>query len=400
MITSSEDKDLMESWYYDGGAPLFIVLVSIKALIAMIGVAGNSIVIYASIKDRQSIVRSFRYLNRVVRSLAIADFIYSLVGQPFDILYWYYEGGVRTCKNSMKAVRKNVDNLTEIGPEYRKDGKTWILSLMTVPQDMTAGVSCFHIALIVLLRCLCLIQPMTFDKLHNRLSNIFIVGIWVSMAVFTLCPVVTAYVGITKGEEKHNLHYTIAVNVEAFVTIALPILLNIIFSCLKIFYLRKRRNAKESDNEINSSRPTITFDSKRKTHTSTPNQPSRSSRHKALERMTKVVALWTLICYTPDIIFRLYLTERLRQNLKIYDQNATGIVLFYFFAKLGIQIAKIINPFIYATTIPQFKKLATKYFQNCLTSKNDDPKPNLRLNSPDASRSNFSTYQNPSKRVS
>ena len=65
-------------WYNDDTAPFFWVLVSIRALVALIGIVGNSMVIHASIKSSNTIGKSFRYLNRVVLSLAIADLLYSL----------------------------------------------------------------------------------------------------------------------------------------------------------------------------------------------------------------------------------------------------------------------------------------------------------------------------------
>ena len=363
LLSEDEEDESTKSWYDDRGATLFMILVAIKIIIAMVGIIGNSIVIYASIKDRQSVVRSFRYLNRVVRSLAIADFLYSLVGQPFDILYWYY-------------------NLTDMDTQLRQNEQTWILSLMTVPQDMTAGVSCYHVSLIVFLRCLCLLHPMTFDKLHNRLSTIFITVIWISMLVITLCPVASAY---------YDLYYNIAITVELTVSIGLPVVLNAIFSLLKLYILRKRRNAEESDYDTTTSGPIIPSHDKRKTLALPSDRTSLTSRQRSLERMTKIVAIGTLICYTPDVIFRLYLADRRRQNLPVYTAGDTGTVLFYFFAKLGIQMAKIINPFIYATTIPQFKKLALKYLQ----SRNSEGNKQFRFNTADVSRSNYSSNRSP-----
>ena len=363
-VTTIYDDESTKSWYDNGGATLFMVLVVIRTMIAMVGIIGNSIVIYASIKDRQSVVRSFRYLNRVVRSLAIADFLYSLVGQPCDILYWYY-------------------TLTNMGPQLRQNGQTWLLSFMTFPPDVTAGVGCYHVALIVFLRCLCLLHPMTFDKLHNRMSTIFITGIWISNIIITLCPVTTAYYNIK--------FYWISVNVEAFVTLGLPVLLIVIFSCLKLFILKKRQISKESDNDMTSSGPTMASYGQRKTLAVPLNHTSQPSRQRALERMTKLVAIGNIICYTPDIIFRLYLAERRRQNVLLYANDETGRVLFYFFSKLGIQIAKIMNPFIYASTIPQFKKLALKYGK----AKTGEPNQQLRFNTPDVSRTNFSTNRSP-----
>ena len=353
-------------WYNDGGAPIFSVLISIRILMSLIGIAGNSMVIHASIKNKNVIGKSFRYLNRVVLSLAVSDLVYSILGQPFDMLYWYY-------------------NLSDVGPMLRKTGRTWIMSIVTFPQDVCAGASCYHVALIVFLRCLCLIHPMTFREWHNRLSCISIIGIWTLMIGIVLSPTIISTQMTTKeGKEKNNHHYGNAWNVVDNVTIALPVLLNVIFSCAKVFLLKKRRIAKEADDFI-STQKTTTFDSEGKPNSVSSNPASRHSKHKSLERMIQLVAIGTVICYTPDIIFRSYIIEMLRQNKKIYA--STGTVLFFFFARLGVQITSIINPFIYATTIPQFKKLAKRNLRYFLRNKNDEPSVQMPLNTADVSTS-------------
>ena len=368
-ITSCETPSKI--WYNDDTAPFFWVLVSIRVLVALIGIVGNSMVIHASIKSSNTIGKSFRYLNRVVLSLAIADLLYSLLGQPFDIMYWYY-------------------NLSDIGPEFRKNGQTWIMSIVTFPQDVCAGVSCYHVALIVFLRCLCLLRPMTFETWHNRLSTIFIIGIWVSVVAFVLSPtIITTQMTTPEGKAKNNHHYGNAWNVVDNVTIALPVLLNVIFSCLKFYLLRKRRKEKETIDDFHSTQQNTTLDSKGTSLTVSSNQVSRASRQRALERMIKLVAIGTFICYTPDVIFRSYIIERLRLDLPIYENTAVGTinVLFFFFARLGVQIAGIINPFIYATTIPQFKKLAKRYLSRFLGNKSEEQSTQMRLNTADVSTS-------------
>ena len=84
-VTTSDEKVL---WYYSH-QDTFWVLISISILIALAGVLGNGLVILASIKKR-SIAEKFRYMNYAVISLAIADFILSLFGTPFSIVYWYW----------------------------------------------------------------------------------------------------------------------------------------------------------------------------------------------------------------------------------------------------------------------------------------------------------------------
>ena len=75
--------------WYDDNMEFFWILVSISALLSLVGVVGNAMVIYVAIQKRR-IASSFRYLNRVVLSLAIADFSYSLLGEPFFVVHWYW----------------------------------------------------------------------------------------------------------------------------------------------------------------------------------------------------------------------------------------------------------------------------------------------------------------------
>ena len=76
-----------------------------------------------------------------------------------------------------------------------------------------------------------------------------------------------------------------------------------------------------------------------------------------------MVTIGTIICYTPNIIFRSYLMQMVKQSTSGNTYDGTGKVLFAFFARIGVQLGSIINPFIYATTIPQFKKLAKRYLK-------------------------------------
>ena len=365
VTTTSEDST--KFWYDDDTAPIFGILVSIRVLVALISVVGNSMVIYAFMKNKESVGKSFRYLNRVVLSLSITDFIHSILGMPFDFLYWYY-------------------NLSELGPQRRSDGRTWIMSIVTFPQDVCTGASCYHVTLIVFLRCLCLIRPMTFEKWHNRVSTISIIGIWISMVVIVLSPTIISTQMTTKeGKQNSNTLYGSAWNVVDILTIATPVLLNVIFCCLKFHLLRKRRMDKETGGDFSTTVQTTTCDSKGTTKAVTSNYTARPSRQKTLENMIKLVAIGTVVCYTPDIVFRAYSWERLRQNLPIYSQHSTGMVLFSFFARLSVQIAGVINPFIYATTIPQFKELATRYLRRFFETKVDEQSTKMRLNTADIS---------------
>ena len=87
-VTNNVTTDEKALWYYSH-QEIFWILISISILIALAGVVGNALVIFAATQKR-SIGAGFRYLNHAVISLAIADFILSLFGTPFSIVYWYW----------------------------------------------------------------------------------------------------------------------------------------------------------------------------------------------------------------------------------------------------------------------------------------------------------------------
>ena len=85
--TDIDQDDVWSSSYVKKEVFGFFIFIII--LIAMVAAFGNSLVIYAVIKMKNFNAR-FRYLNRAVLSLAIADFVLSLFGTPFSVVFWYW----------------------------------------------------------------------------------------------------------------------------------------------------------------------------------------------------------------------------------------------------------------------------------------------------------------------
>ena len=75
--------------WYDENKELFWLLASISIVLSLCGMIGNGFVIFAA-TQKGRIASSYRYLNRVVLTLAISDFCYSLLGEPCYITYWYW----------------------------------------------------------------------------------------------------------------------------------------------------------------------------------------------------------------------------------------------------------------------------------------------------------------------
>ena len=85
--TTDTDEDVWSSSFVKKEVFGFFIFIII--LIAMVAAFGNALVIYAVIKMKSFNAR-FRYLNRAVLSLAIADFVLSLFGTPFSVVFWYW----------------------------------------------------------------------------------------------------------------------------------------------------------------------------------------------------------------------------------------------------------------------------------------------------------------------
>ena len=66
----------------------FYVAVVACSLMGLVSSLGNGLVMYISVmKNDQG---RFRYVNMVVKNLALTDFLYGVIGVPMNILFWYW----------------------------------------------------------------------------------------------------------------------------------------------------------------------------------------------------------------------------------------------------------------------------------------------------------------------
>ena len=202
--------------------------------------------------------------------------------------------------------------------------------------------------LIVFMRCLCIMQPMKFRRWQLRISTFSIMGIYIILLGVVLNPTIIA---LKMADEESKIEYldvyATAWKVIAAVTIALPVVLNIVLSSTQICFLKHLgTSSKPEDNKKSIAMADQDF------------SPT-SAKTKALESLIIKVTVATIICYTPEIIFRSWFIATVQQNKRT---GSIGEVIFFFFARLSVQITSVVNPLIYATTIPKFKKMITNKF--------------------------------------
>ena len=62
--------------------------ITVETLCCTAGVLGNGMVIYLANQNRQR--EAFRYLNKVVRNLAVTDLLYCVLAIPVTLTWWIW----------------------------------------------------------------------------------------------------------------------------------------------------------------------------------------------------------------------------------------------------------------------------------------------------------------------
>ena len=64
----------------------FYALIAIYTLLSIIGMIGNGLVIYVA--NRSPKQGALRHLNKVVRNLAVTEFLFNILAAPLVMTYW------------------------------------------------------------------------------------------------------------------------------------------------------------------------------------------------------------------------------------------------------------------------------------------------------------------------
>ena len=172
---------------------------------------------------------------------------------------------------------------------------------MTFPLDVCSGASCFFVALIVLLRCLSILNPLGFDTWHSRFTGIAVPGIWIYLIIIVLMPTMISLKMLTPESTKIYLPmYSMLWQVVYNATITLPVALIIILYFVKLYILKNNKNREGVQNQ----------------------------KKKSLETMIQMVTIGTLICFTPFIIWRHFFMLMVNEKHSQDTFNSTAKVIF------------------------------------------------------------------------
>ena len=158
------------------------------------------------------------------------------------------------------------------------------MSTITFITDVCSGVSLYHVALIVLLRCFAIARPMTFKIWHKKFGKISIYVIWIFNVAIVLIPTVICTKGFTTYDsmffdEDYLKLYGGAWNAVQHITFTIPIALIILFYFSQLYLLRSCCGMEGDENSIGLS----------------------NYKKKSMEKMIHMVTIGTLVCYAPYI---------------------------------------------------------------------------------------------------
>ena len=163
------------------------------------------------------------------------------------------------------------------------------MSIITFVTDVCSGVSLYHVALIVLLRCLAIARPMTFKIWHKKFATMSICGIWILNVAVVLIPTIICTKGFTTYDstffdEDYLGLYGGAWDAVQHITFTIPLLLIITFYFTQLYLIKSCCGMEEAQNGTGVA----------------------EYKKKSMERMIHMVTIGTLVCYAPYIAWMQY----------------------------------------------------------------------------------------------
>ena len=286
----------------------FFVDTGISLLLVIIAMVNNGMVIFTSVHNKNA-MRHVKYLNRIVTSLAISDFLFGIIGIPLSITYYYlsYTG--------------QADVIISRNERWQLD------AIWFVPNILTSS-ECLHVFLIVSFRFITFLKPFEYQEIHKKYQSMLIPGIWSIAFLLNLLPLIylllddEKYYLVFKYLVIHGLHSAQLVLIAGAYTLTL--------------FIISRQSSIHGQQE------------------------NHEKEH--FTKMVSAVILCMFVCYLPYIIeWHIDVTMvPVKESCEIGEAS----VIFSTISRHLLQFHSCLNPIIYATTVPAFKE-KIKHFVCC-----------------------------------
>ena len=162
---------------------------------------------------------------------------------------------------------------------YRHCGEAWrIVGVYFFPHALT-GSSSYLVTLIVLFRLLMVTQPLRYESVHEAMSRIGCITIWV---LSLLLPAISLITSLPYFYDPNI--YSAVIDIAVYGLVTVPILLTVIIYAILLFTVKRKR-----------------IEGNRLSH-------STSKRMRALAKMTHGIVIGLIVCNVPGLLFMAYFT--------------------------------------------------------------------------------------------
>ena len=319
---------------------IFLVNMVICVLMGIGTILGNLIVIITITRKKSSGI--FRYVNEVVRNLAITDALFGLVGVPLTMVYWYW--GKLHVSN-----RKFIESYSIIYSNYlhlmcnmaqiffsgqsgemamiKENDEDWKIALIRVLPMSLQGSSCFLVSLIVYFRLKVMNNPIEFEQNYRKTGRYVSIMIWIFSFTINLLPCLVSInkTGGIRDDDIRRHIFSGSFLVVLHTTTTLPVFLSAIFYLCMIWSLRsfnRRCSYGDVEGDIQLDVQGDARDLNRRCSFETV------KRTKSLTKFINTIVLCLVACNVPYIIWYQYIGQlAIEGNISAYLATTHGVSL-------------------------------------------------------------------------
>ena len=321
---------------------IFLVNMVICVLMGIGTVLGNLIVIVTVTRKKSSGI--FRYVNEVVRNLAITDALFGLVGVPLTMVYWYWGklqvSNHRSIKYYFNITYSNyLDLISNMALIFlsgqsgemamiKENDEDWKIALIRVFPMSLQGSSCFLVSLIVYFRLKVMNNPIEFEQNYRKTGRYVSIMIWIFSFAVNLLPCLVSInkTGGIRDDDIRRHIFSGSFLVVLHTTTTVPVFLSAVFYLCMLWSLRsfnRRCSYGDIQRDIQLDVQGDACELNRRCSFETV------KRTKSLTKFINTIVLCLVACNVPYIIWYQYIGQlAIEGNISAYLATTHGVSLF------------------------------------------------------------------------